>query len=81
MRARLVACEVRHFAPEASVFAATPPLEALKILVSLAASQPQWVMDFLDVRKAHLNGMVKRRVIIKLPKEAGSGYGLLMRTM
>ena len=37
VRASPVACEVKQFAPQASEFAATPPLEALRILISIAA--------------------------------------------
>ena len=81
VRARLVACETKWFAPAASEFAATPPLEALRVLISLAASSPGLYLDFLDVRKAHLNGIAKRRVVIKIPPEAGGGYGLLQRTL
>ena len=68
MRARLVACETKFFAPTASEFAATPPLEALRALISIAASSPRLNLDFLDVRKAHLNGVAKRRVVIKIPQ-------------
>ena len=81
VRARLVACETKWFAPAASEFAATPPLEALRVLISLAASSPGFYLDFLDVRKAHLNGIAKRRVVIKVPPEAGGGFGLLTRTL
>ena len=81
VRARLVACEVKQYAPHASEFAATPPLEALRALISIAASNRKLLLDFLDVRKAHLNGIAKRRIIVRLPKELGRGYGLLRRTM
>ena len=74
-RARLVACEVKHFAPDASEYAATPPIEAFRAMVSMAASRPKFRMDFLDARKAHLNAHAKRRVVIRLPKEAGVDSG------
>ena len=76
-RARLVACEVKHFAPDASEYAATPPIEAFRAMVSLAASHEKFRLDFLDVRKAHLNAASRRRVVVRLPKEAGGGFGLL----
>ena len=81
VRARAVVCEVKSFAPHASEFAATPPLEALRILISMAASDSGLFLDFIDVRKAHLNGAVRRRVVIRLPKDMGGGFGLLRRAM
>ena len=81
VRARAVVCEVKAFAPHASEFAATPPLEALRVLISLAATDSSLHLDFVDVRKAHLNGAIKRRVVIRLPREMGRGYGLLRRAM
>ena len=37
----------------ADLFAATPPLEVFKALVSLAATNQAYVLDFIDVKKAH----------------------------
>ena len=46
VRARLVASDVKSIdASEAHLFAATPPLDALKVLVSLAASNKNWTLD------------------------------------
>ena len=81
VRARLVACETKIFAPTASEFAATPPSEALRARVSLAASSSGLHLDFLDVSRVHLHGVSKRRVVIKIPEDAGGGYGLLNRTL
>ena len=51
-RSRLVAQEFRDGTP--SLFAAAPPLEVLKILFSLAASeQGHRVLAFIDIKKAH----------------------------
>ena len=47
----------------------------------MPATNRNWSRDFIDVRKAHLNGRSKRRVAIKLPKQAGGGYGVLQRTL
>ena len=77
----MVACEVKWVAPDASEFAASPLLEALRTMVSIAASDSRQYLDFLDVRKAHLNGVCKRRVVIKLPVEVGGGYALLTRAL
>ena len=82
VRARLVACEVKGAAnSEAALFAATPPLDALRCLISLAASCREKVLDFVDVRKAHLNGKARRSLVVKLPKEAGGGMAVLQRAL
>ena len=84
VRARLVACEVKFSSAggtNADLFAATPPLEVFRALISLAATNRTWCLDFIDVRKAHLNGKSRRRVVVKLPKQAGGGFGVLLRTL
>ena len=82
VRARLVACEVKGYAAsEASLFVSTPPLDALRAMIALAACDCSMSLDFLDIRKAHLNGISSRLVAIKLPKEAGSGVAILERTL
>ena len=58
VRARLVACEVKYSSaggPKMGLFAATPPLEVFRALISLAATNRYWCLDFIDVRKAKLN--------------------------
>ena len=82
IRARLVACEVKGAAEsEPTLFAATPPLDALRCLISLAASRRGEVLDFVDIRKAHLNGRARREIYVKLPKEAGGGPAILERSL
>ena len=82
IRARLVACEVKGAAAsEAMYFSATPPLDALKCIISLAACDATKKLDFIDVRKAHLNGTARRTIAVRLPKEAGGGRGLLIRSL
>ena len=49
-------------------------------MVSLAATNKRWVLEFIDIKKAHLNGKAKRRVVIKLQTEAGGGDAVLERT-
>ena len=52
IRARLVACEVKGAAEsEPTLFAATPPLDSLRCLISLAAPRRGEVLDFVcDVK-------------------------------
>ena len=85
IRARLVATEVKHDkgvgGNDPMLFSATPPLEALRILLSLAAANPNHVVGQIDVRKAHLHGLSTRRIAVQLPSQAGSGFGFLRRTL
>jgi len=65
-RSRLVAKEFRDGAE--SIFAGTPPLEALKLLFSLgAAERGHRVLGFIDVKKAHLYAKATREVYVDLP--------------
>ena len=82
VRARLVVCEVKGAAAsEAQLFAAAPPLESLRCLISLAASDKRKHLDFIDVQRAHRNGTARRTVVIRLPPEAGGGTAVLLRSM
>eukprot|EP00971_Amphidinium_carterae_P241273 4790789-Amphidinium_carterae.1 len=47
----------------------------------MAAWCPKTVLDFVDVRKAHLNGQVRRHLVIRLPKEVGGGLAVLERSL
>ena len=77
VRARLVACEVNYgTTTEASFYAATPPLEAKKILFAKYADEPvrlgkQQRISFVDIKKAHFNALPKRNIFMSLPKELG----------
>jgi len=59
--------------PRAEIFASMPPLEAKKILFSLAASQLGSVRKkkllFIDVKKAHMNAVCKEWAFVDLPEE------------
>lgn len=80
-RSRLCARETRRSGGleglEAQLFAATPPLEALRAILSLAMSRRcsrrggRLKLGFIDIKKAHLFGKVKRKIFIELPAEAG----------
>ena len=84
VRCRYVACEVATHKDD-SLFAATPPLEGLRLLLSQAAaceekeyrssmgkSRGRGRRKFLliDVRKAHLHAVPVRGVYVQLPSGA-----------
>ena len=72
VRARLVAMEFR-LKCETAIFAGTPPLESLRILVRLAAEAMEDVDPIcllnLDVSRAHFYAKAKRKVFVELPAE------------
>ena len=78
VRARLVACEVNTYKTD-EYFASTPPLEAKKLLFSefsATARNPafksdEYVLSFVDIKKAYFNGKPKRNVHLAFPKELG----------
>jgi hypothetical protein len=55
------------------LFAATPPLEAKKVLISQAASQRNHnqckKLGFIDIRKAYFHAPARRKLYVKLPPE------------
>jgi hypothetical protein len=60
------------------LFAATPPLESKRLLVSKAATKGgNYKLLFIDARKAHLNPVCEQDIYICLPKEAGAGPGVI----
>jgi len=78
-RSRLVTQETKRVSTIAvddlaAVFAATPPLEALRALLSMAMSQSakgaeRPVLMFLDVSRAHLHSDLHRDVYVAAPPE------------
>ena len=86
IRCRLVAEEIAFRAND-DVFAATPPLEALRLLLSDIASRhgrgtrPEIKMMAIDASKAHLHAMAGRELYIELPPEAGGGCARLRRSL
>ena len=77
-RSRLVAQEIETDRRE-DLFAATPPLEAKKILMSMVVTEgigykkgrkrEGMKIDFIDIKRAYFNAPSKRKVFIELPDE------------
>ena len=67
-------------------YAATPPLEALRLLIADLASRGgaergKVRLMILDAKKAHLHAAAARELFIQLPAEAGGGYARLLRAL
>ena len=79
IRSRLVARDFRSKDRDREdLFAATPPLELKRLLLSKAVEMgPRGVRKllFVDAKKAHLNPKCEGDVFIQLPKEAGGAQG------
>ena len=76
IRCRLVARDFRGADKDREdLFAATPPWELKKLLMSQAADRAggkRRKMLLIDVKKAHLNSECKEDVFIELPEEVGA---------
>ncbi len=75
IRSRFVVKEIATYKSD-DFFAATPPLESFRLLLSLAASGPHDIkIEVLDARKAHLHAFADRVVFTQLPPEVATpGY-------
>ena len=88
VRCRLVAQEVNLHADE-SFYAATPPLEAKRMIFSEFASKRKMrgkplQISFVDVKKAYFYGVPERSLYVRFPAEMGMGkrmVGKLVRCM
>ena len=83
VRYRLVAQEVNLFHDE-SFCAATPPLEAKRMLFSeFATHRPKGSaplqLSFVDVKKAYCYGVPDRTLYVRLPAELNMGKGMVGR--
>ena len=70
-RSRLVAQELNQYKRD-DIFAATPPLEVLRLLISILAStrkQKRWKLDSIDIKRAYFHAMAKRDIYVRLPPE------------
>lgn len=85
IRARLVAQEIKYVhgvaGQDATLFSATPPIDAMRALLSRCACDANLVLGQIDIKKAHLYGLSTRSVSVDLPALAGGGVGLLLRTL
>ena len=69
VRCRLVAQEVNTYKEDA-FFAATPPLEALRLVLShVATGTDGRKIMILDAKKAHLHAYAEREMFVELPPE------------
>ena len=86
IRSRLVA---REFKGEGrpDLYAGTPPLEALKAILSIAASQKEeFSIMHIDVSRVYFQAKAQRPVLVRLPHEDksrhdGGKIGLLKKSM
>ena len=71
-RARIVAKEVKGHKPsEVGFYASTPPTESLRALIAVATTNQEYVMDFVDISRAHWCADATRYVVVELPPEKG----------
>ena len=75
VRSRLVARDFKGGDKDRDdLFAATPPLESKRLLLSRAATRVNGRLTrkllFIDAKKAHLNLVCKEDVYVELPDEA-----------
>ena len=71
-RARFVGKE-SNTGVDPTLLAATPPLEALKLLMAHAASDEKIHIMLSDVKRAYFNALAQRELCVELPKE-DAGY-------
>jgi len=94
LRSRLVVQETRRVSSIApgdvqSTFAATPPIEALRFLLSLMMTLipppgEDWVLVIVDISRAHPHCDALRKIVINLPAEAGESedkVGVLIKML
>ena len=77
-RSRLVAKEIKQYNRD-DLFAATPPLEALKMLISMAMTEgvgyergketEGMKLEFIDIKRAFFHAQARRKVYVELPEE------------
>ena len=70
IRCRPVFQEVKTYQSE-EFFAATPPIESLRLILSLAAEKFERQVSLVDISRAYFNAPIGREVFVELPSEAG----------
>jgi len=76
VRCRLVCQEVKTYETE-EFYAATPPSETLRMILSFAAENPALQVSLVDISRAYFNAEISREVFVELPPEAGYGRGCI----
>lgn len=76
IRCRLVAQEVNMYKTD-DFFAATPPVETLRIILSMAAEDPKLQVTLVDISRAYFNAYIRRKVYVELPPEAKKGQDVV----
>ena len=64
VRCRVVAKEIKTYDDD-SLFAATPPLESLKVLLAMAASH-RWALKHIDVKRAYFHAKALREIYVEI---------------
>ena len=67
IRCRVVAKEVKTYEDD-SLFAATPPLESLKVLIAIAASR-RWSIRHIDVKRAYFYAKALREIYVEVDEK------------
>ena len=83
IRCRLACQDVRVYQFE-ELFAATPPSETLRMILSMVADDPRRQVTLVDISGAYFNAEIRREVFVELPSEAGYGkdfVGKLIKCM
>ena len=78
VRCRLVCQEMKRYETD-ELFAATPPIETMRLLVSMAAESEDLVMSLVDISRAYFNANIGREVYVEMPPEAGVPKGTVGR--
>ena len=75
IRSRIVAREFKSDDPP-DLYAGTPPLEALKAIISIAANHKEtFSIMHIDVSRAYFHAKAQRLVLVRLPVEDRMGAG------
>jgi hypothetical protein len=68
--------EVKTYNSE-EFFAATPPIESLRMILSLAADDERRQVTLVDISRAYFNALIARLVHVELPPQAGYSKDLV----